>query len=218
MATPSSLPPLCPTRASPQAPPLAPRPTLICWRPSSSLPHWSALTSSFTHRSALPLPGAAQRRLSSRALVNLFQCAFPFFPAFSFPLSQGSSVFFHLCETLRNQSPVTSSLCAAHTPACGKRELLRCPSLLLLGCFSSGIMAPSLWKGLVGIGLFALAHAAFSAAQRKCLRDARIAPVLHSRGGVWAHPRGSVRPSVPGRVIQDLRVWGDYEKRCGAPR
>ncbi|KAM9668960.1 ER membrane protein complex subunit 5 isoform 1-T1 [Dama dama] len=26
-------------------------------------------------------------------------------------------------------------------------------------------MAPSLWKGLVGIGLFALAHAAFSAAQ-----------------------------------------------------
>ncbi|XP_023443995.1 ER membrane protein complex subunit 5 isoform X1 [Dasypus novemcinctus] len=30
-------------------------------------------------------------------------------------------------------------------------------------------MAPSLWKGLVGIGLFALAHAAFSAAQRKCL-------------------------------------------------
>lgn len=32
-------------------------------------------------------------------------------------------------------------------------------------------MALSLWKGLVGIGLFALAHAAFSAAQRKCLRD-----------------------------------------------
>ncbi|XP_045850933.1 ER membrane protein complex subunit 5 isoform X2 [Meles meles] len=26
-------------------------------------------------------------------------------------------------------------------------------------------MAPSLWKGLVGVGLFALAHAAFSAAQ-----------------------------------------------------
>ncbi|KAM9576759.1 ER membrane protein complex subunit 5 isoform 3-T3 [Trichechus inunguis] len=28
-------------------------------------------------------------------------------------------------------------------------------------------MAPSLWKGVVGIGLFALAHAAFSAAQQK---------------------------------------------------
>ncbi|XP_066879880.1 ER membrane protein complex subunit 5 isoform X2 [Kogia breviceps] len=28
-------------------------------------------------------------------------------------------------------------------------------------------MAPSLWKGLVGIGLFALAHAAFSAAQHR---------------------------------------------------
>ena len=28
-------------------------------------------------------------------------------------------------------------------------------------------MAPSLWKGLVGIGLFTLAHAAFSAAQHR---------------------------------------------------
>lgn len=28
-------------------------------------------------------------------------------------------------------------------------------------------MASSIWKGLVGIGLFALAHAAFSAAQRE---------------------------------------------------
>ncbi|XP_029786698.1 membrane magnesium transporter 1 isoform X1 [Suricata suricatta] len=28
-------------------------------------------------------------------------------------------------------------------------------------------MAPSLWKGLVGVGLFALAHAAFSAAQHR---------------------------------------------------
>lgn len=27
--------------------------------------------------------------------------------------------------------------------------------------------AASLWKGLVGVGLFALAHAAFSAAQRE---------------------------------------------------
>lgn len=120
-------------------------------------------------------------------------------------------------STSRSGSSDVISLRCAYTRL-WKRELLRCPSLLLLGCYSSGIMAPSLWKGLVGIGLFALAHAAFSAAQRKCLRDARIAPVLHSRGGVWAHPRGSVRPSVPGRVIQDLRVWGDYEKQCGAPR
>lgn len=28
-------------------------------------------------------------------------------------------------------------------------------------------MASSFWKGVVGVGLFALAHAAFSAAQRK---------------------------------------------------
>lgn len=48
-------------------------------------------------------------------------------------------------------------------------------------------MAPSLWKGLVGIGLFALAHAAFSAAQRKCLVKG-AAPVRDSGGGVWAHP------------------------------
>ncbi|MEE6496700.1 hypothetical protein FKM82_002460 [Ascaphus truei] len=31
----------------------------------------------------------------------------------------------------------------------------------------SGVMASSMWKGLVGIGLFALAHAAFSAAQHR---------------------------------------------------
>nr|BAG58645.1 unnamed protein product [Homo sapiens] len=48
-----------------------------------------------------------------------------------------------------------------------KKKQLRRPSLLLLGCCSFGIMAPSLWKGLVGIGLFALAHAAFSAAQHR---------------------------------------------------
>ena len=31
-------------------------------------------------------------------------------------------------------------------------------------------MASSFWKGIVGVGLFALAHAAFSAAQRKSRR------------------------------------------------
>ena len=51
-----------------------------------------------------------------------------------------------------------------------RKERLCRSSLLLLGC-SFEVMAPSLWKGLVGIGLFALAHAAFSAAQRKCLGD-----------------------------------------------
>lgn len=39
-----------------------------------------------------------------------------------------------------------------------------------------------------------------------------------SAGGVWAHPRRSVGPSGPETVIWDLRVWGDCEKRCGAPR
>lgn len=78
-------------------------------------------------------------------------------------------------------------------------------------------MALSLWKGLVGIGLFALAHAAFSAAQRKCLRDTPFRCGT-SEGGVRAHHRGSVRPNVPGMVIRDLRVWGDYKKRCGAPQ
>uniref|UniRef100_A0A9L0IF35 Membrane magnesium transporter n=3 Tax=Equus TaxID=9789 RepID=A0A9L0IF35_EQUAS len=48
-----------------------------------------------------------------------------------------------------------------------RKEQLRRPSLLLLGCCSAGMMAPSLWRGLVGIGLFALAHAAFSAAQHR---------------------------------------------------
>uniref|UniRef100_H0WMT5 Membrane magnesium transporter n=2 Tax=Otolemur garnettii TaxID=30611 RepID=H0WMT5_OTOGA len=48
-----------------------------------------------------------------------------------------------------------------------KKEPLRRPSLFLLVCSSFGIMAPSLWKGLVGVGLFALAHAAFSAAQHR---------------------------------------------------
>ena len=47
-----------------------------------------------------------------------------------------------------------------------RKERFCRPSLLLLGC-SFGVMAPSLWKGLVGIGLFALAHAAFSAAQHR---------------------------------------------------
>lgn len=32
-------------------------------------------------------------------------------------------------------------------------------------------MASSFWKGVVGVGLFALAHAAFSAAQRKFCTD-----------------------------------------------
>lgn len=32
---------------------------------------------------------------------------------------------------------------------------------------AGGMAAASLWKGLVGLGLFALAHAAFSAAQRE---------------------------------------------------
>ena len=45
-----------------------------------------------------------------------------------------------------------------------RKERLCRPSLLLLGG-SFGVMAPSPWKGLVGIGLFALAHAAFSSAQ-----------------------------------------------------
>ncbi|XP_051712331.2 ER membrane protein complex subunit 5-like [Oryctolagus cuniculus] len=48
-----------------------------------------------------------------------------------------------------------------------KREQLRRPSRLCWAPAPSVIMAPSLWKGLVGIGLFALAHAAFSAAQHR---------------------------------------------------
>ncbi|XP_069447774.1 ER membrane protein complex subunit 5 [Ovis canadensis] len=47
-----------------------------------------------------------------------------------------------------------------------RKERLCRSSLLLFGC-SFGVMAPSLWKGLVGIGLFTLAHAAFSAAQHR---------------------------------------------------
>ena len=54
-------------------------------------------------------------------------------------------------------------LCCADTRQWRKERPCRL-SLLLLGC-SFGVMAPSLWKGLVGICLFALAHVAFSAAQ-----------------------------------------------------
>lgn len=43
-------------------------------------------------------------------------------------------------------------------------RLLFCHAMMLLPYFK---MASSFWKGVVGVGLFALAHAAFSAAQRE---------------------------------------------------
>lgn len=59
-------------------------------------------------------------------------------------------------------------------------------------------MAPSLWKGLVGIGLFALAHAAFSAAQRKCLGDGD-----RSRAGLRGQRVGAPLKGVSDRVSRE---------------
>ncbi|KAH0520163.1 Membrane magnesium transporter 1 [Microtus ochrogaster] len=71
-------------------------------------------------------------------------------------------------------------------------------------------MAPSLWKGLVGVGLFALAHAAFSAAQRKCLKDGDLLLVGHLGLCGGASPRNcrtQCRRNSP---------WGDYVKQFGS--
>lgn len=45
-------------------------------------------------------------------------------------------------------------------------DVVLSPASSVLRC-SLGTMAPTVWKGLVGVGLFALAHAAFSAAQHR---------------------------------------------------
>lgn len=100
--------------------------------------------------------------------------------------------FSHLREAFRAQWSSDVIFLRCVDDRLWKGELLRCPSPLSSGCRSSGIMALSLWKGLVGIGLFALAHAAFSAAQRKCLGDA-------DRSG--AGPRGR-RVGAPQRECQ----------------
>ena len=110
-----------------------------------------------------------RRRPGSSAFPDLFPCLFPLLP--SIPVSAFSRLFcFFTSEALRAQgfSDVIFLRCT-DTRRWRKERLCR-PSLLLMGC-SFGVMATSLWKGLVGIGLFALAHAAFSAAQRKCLGD-----------------------------------------------
>ncbi|XP_032697340.1 membrane magnesium transporter 1, partial [Lontra canadensis] len=106
------------------------------------------------------------RKLGSWSLADLIPCRFPLLPVI--PASAFSRLFgFSTSEALRAQGfgDVISLRCADTRP--WKKEQLRRPSPLLLGCCSSGIMAPSLWKGLVGVGLFALAHAAFSAAQHR---------------------------------------------------
>ena len=121
-------------------------------------------------RSAPPL--AKRQRGAGPAPRNwrTFSVSLPLLPGI--PLSAFSRLFGSpTSQALRAQgfTDVISLRCADTRR--WRKEQLRRPSLLLLGCYSSGVMAPSLWKGLVGIGLFALAHAAFSAAQRKCLRD-----------------------------------------------
>ncbi|XP_057573543.1 ER membrane protein complex subunit 5 [Hippopotamus amphibius kiboko] len=149
------------------APPPAPRPALICRRSASSLPLIGLRLFFYAVRSAPPL--AKQQRGAGPASWHsrtFFLVAFAFFPAFLFPLSH-DSLLFSTSQALRAQgfSDVISLRCADTRR--WRKERHRRPSLLLLGCCSSGVMAPSLWKGLVGIGLFALAHAAFSAAQHR---------------------------------------------------
>ncbi|XP_059942377.1 ER membrane protein complex subunit 5 [Mesoplodon densirostris] len=110
-------------------------------------------------------PSQSGRRPGPSVLADFFPCRFLFFPASPFPLSHGSG--FPTSQALRAQgfTDVISLRCADTRR--WRKEHFRRPSLLLLGCYSFGVMAPSLWKGLVGIGLFALAHAAFSAAQHR---------------------------------------------------
>lgn len=146
--------------------------------------------------SAAPRGEAARRRLGSWSLADLIPCRFPLLPGI--PASAFSRLFgFSTSKAFRAQGfgDVICLRCADTRP--WKKEQLRRPSPLLLGCRSSGIMAPSLWKGLVGVGLFALAHAAFSAAQRKC------------RGGVGARPRPllcGTPGAVCGRTLRECRT------------
>lgn len=148
----------------------APNPALICGH-SPSCPHWSPLACSFTPPTQLrPSEGGGTAQTRRKRPQDLFPCRFLLLPGIPF------SAFSRLSESGgdRHFAPralVTSCVCAAWTPAGERRTTSAALRLLLLGCRSFGIMAPSLWKGLVGVGLFALAHAAFSAAQRKCLRD-----------------------------------------------
>ncbi|XP_024844538.2 uncharacterized protein [Bos taurus] len=144
--------------------PPAPRPALICWHLRLHFPiDPPALLLLRSPRSPASPRAAARRRPGSSAFLDLFPCLLPLLP--SIPVSAFSRLFcFSTSETLRAQgfSDVIFLRCADNRR--WRKERFCRPSLLLLGC-SFGVMAPSLWKGLVGIGLFALAHAAFSAAQ-----------------------------------------------------
>ncbi|CAO2622002.1 ER membrane protein complex subunit 5, partial [Lemmus lemmus] len=97
---------------------------------------------------------------------DLFPCRFPLLPSIPFS-SFSRCTGFCASRHFAPRALVTSCSCAAWTPAGEKRNSPAALRLLLLGYRSFRIMAPSLWKGLVGVGLFALAHAAFSAAQHR---------------------------------------------------
>ncbi|XP_007100328.1 ER membrane protein complex subunit 5 [Physeter macrocephalus] len=143
--------------------------TPLFYRTSSLLP----FRLSFSKESSTPPPvllrppqngSAAQARpLGTRGLFSVSLPLLPGIPVSAFSWLFGSPT----SQALRAQgfTDVISLRCADTRR--WRKEQLRRPSLLLLGSYSSGVMAPSLWKGLVGIGLFALAHAAFSAAQHR---------------------------------------------------
>lgn len=83
----------------------------------------------------------------------------------------------------------------------------------------AAMAAGSVWKGLVGLGLFALAHAAFSAAQRESPAGghAGAPPPLRGR---WAAPgagpgRHHHRPEARARRRGRPCPWGP---RCGGSR
>lgn len=76
-------------------------------------------------------------------------------------------IYFSIGIGLQNVDHLKTAVLVWNNPELMLRHLRH--DWFTAGCFSSlrFKMASSFWKGVVGIGLFALAHAAFSAAQRK---------------------------------------------------
>lgn len=81
--------------------------------------------------------------------------------------------------------------------------------------------AASLWKGLVGLGLFALAHAAFSAAQRECAGRQRCGGLEGGSAGRGRHAGelgAGLRPCRAGGTRGSELHWAGMAGRVRARR
>lgn len=79
--------------------------------------------------------------------------------------------------------------------------------------------AASLWKGLVGLGLFALAHAAFSAAQRECAGRQRCGGLEGGSAGRGRHAGelgAGLRPCRAGGTRGSELHWAGMARGGGA--